>query len=406
MKFDVKKAREDFPILKTELKCGHPLVYFDNSATSQKPLSVVEAVSDFYLRYNSNIHRSAHELSENATRAYENAREKIQSFFKADDSYSTIFTRGATESLNMVAQVWGGSNLKPGDEIILSEAEHHANIVPWQIVSEKTGAKIKVAKIREDGSFDFEHFLSLLGKRVKVVSVAHAYNVLGSVNDVKKIAAAAKECGALVSVDAAQSAPHWLDALSGEIDFLSVSAHKCYGPTGIGVLVGKRELLDSMPPWQGGGDMIENVSWEKTTFRASPARFEAGTPDIAGAIGFGAAVDYMNSIDSEGAKLHENELLARLADALSEIKGLRIFGWAKGKLPIVSFACDGIHQNDISTFLNTQGIAIRSGHHCAEPLMKTLGVSGTCRASLAFYNTAEEVDIFAEKLSRAVKLLS
>ena len=407
MKFDAYKIRRDFPILSQTLRSGGKLVYFDNAATSQKPAGVIAAISDFYMRDNANIHRSAHELSARATCAYEAARGKVLQFLNAPDSYTAVFTRGATESLNLVAQSWAQANLSSGDEILLTEMEHHANIVPWQIAAEKTGAKIRVAKILPDGSLNLEDLKNKLSDKTKIVSVAHASNVLGTVNDVEQIAKLAHCAGAKFSLDAAQSCPHMLDDVSKiGCDFLSLSAHKCYGPTGCGALVARRELLDAMPPYQGGGDMIENVSWQKTTFRPAPERFEAGTPDIAGAVGFGAAIDYVSALDIASVHAHENGLLKRATERLLNIKGVRIFGEVENKLPVISFACGSIHPNDISVMLDASAIAIRTGHHCAEPLMRTLGVSGTARASLAFYNTLEEVDFFADRLEKAVELLS
>lgn len=407
MEFNVSKIRRDFPALDQTMRGGGKLVYFDNAATAQKPRSVVDAVSNFYLRDNANIHRSAHELSDRATIAYEHARNRVLEFANAPDGFTAVFTRGTTEALNIVAQAWGQENLKSGDEILLTEMEHHANIVPWQIAAQKTGAKIAVAKILPDGSLDMDDIKRKVSERTKIVSVAHASNVLGTVNDIAEISKIAKSVGAKFSVDAAQSSPHMLDDVSKfDSDFLSMSAHKCFGPTGCGALIARRELLDSMPPYQSGGDMIENVAWSGTTFRPAPERFEAGTPNIAGAIGFGAAIDYMASIDREGAHAHERKLLDRMTARLSEIGGVRIFGNAAGKVPVVSFDCIGIHPNDISVMLDASGIAIRTGHHCAEPLMGTLGVEGLARASLAFYNTVEEVDFFADTLERAVKLLS
>ncbi len=407
MEFNVSKIRRDFPALDQTMRGGGKLVYFDNAATAQKPRSVVDAVSNFYLRDNANIHRSAHELSDRATIAYERARNRVLEFANAPDGFTAVFTRGTTEALNIVAQAWGQENLKPGDEILLTEMEHHANIVPWQIAAQKTGAKIAVAKILPDGSLDMDDIKRKVSERTKIVSVAHASNVLGTVNDIAEISKIAKSVGAKISVDAAQSSPHMLDDVSKfGCDFLSMSAHKCFGPTGCGALIARRELLDSMPPYQSGGDMIENVAWSGTTFRPAPERFEAGTPNIAGAIGFGAAIDYMMSIDREGAHAHERKLLDRMTARLSEIGGVRIFGSAADKVAVVSFDCKGIHPNDISVMLDASGIAIRTGHHCAEPLMGTLGVEGLARASLAFYNTLEEVDFFADTLERAVKLLS
>ena len=407
MSFDIEKIRSDFPALQQKMRGGHELVYFDNAATSQKPKSVIEAECDFYSHDNANIHRSAHELSARSTSMYEAARDAVLKFFKAGPDYCAVFTRGATEALNLTAQSWGHKNIGSGDEILLTQMEHHANIVPWQIIAIERGAKINVAKIGPDGSLDMDDFKSKLSGKTKIVSVAHASNVLGTVNDIAEIGRLAHEAGALFCVDAAQSAPHMIDDISSsQPDFLAVSAHKCYGPTGIGALLAKKEILDSMPPYQCGGDMIESVSWNGTTFRQSPERFEAGTPNIAGAIGFHAAIKYVNSLDKAALHEHESRLLERLTSRLSQISGLRIFGTAKDKISTVSFACEGIHPNDISTLLDAQGIAIRTGHHCAEPLMDTLGVKSTCRASLAFYSTTEEVDYFADTLEREIALLS
>ena len=406
MDFDVEKIRRDFPALSQTLDSGRKLVYFDNAATAQKPQCVIDAVCRFYSRDNANIHRSAHELAGRATRGYEGAREKIEKFFNAPEDYCAVFTRGATESLNLVASSWGRANLKSGDEILVTKMEHHANIVPWQITAEITGAKLVAADILEDGSLDMRDFQNKLNPKTKIVSVAHASNVLGTVNDIAAIGELARKNGSVFSIDAAQSAPHMLDDLSAvKCDFISLSGHKCFGPTGIGTLIGRRELLDSMPPYQGGGDMIENVSWERTTFRPAPERFEAGTPNIAGAIGFGAAIDYMAKIDKQAAHAHESALLERLTRGLEEIKGLKIFGNAKGKVAVVSFAIDGVHPNDIASLLDADGIAVRTGPHCAEPLLTMLDKFSLTRASLAFYNTAEEVDYFVKSLSRAVRLL-
>lgn len=314
---------------------------------------------------------------------------------------------GPRKGLILWHRLGPGANLKPGDEILLTQMEHHANIVPWQIAAEHTGAEIKVVKILPDGSLDMGDLKNKLSEKTKIVSVAHASNVLGTINDIAAIGAMAHSAGAKFCVDAAQSAPHFLDDISkSNCDFLSLSAHKLFGPTGIGALIAKREILDSMPPYQGGGDMIDSVSWSGTTFRPSPERFEAGTPDIAGAFGFSAAIDYLRKLDIPAAREHEHRLLDQLTKRLSDIKNLKIFGAAKDKVCVVSFSVAGVHPNDISVLLNASGIAIRTGHHCAEPLMGTLGVDATARASLAFYNTAEEVDFFADKLERAVAMLA
>lgn len=406
MEFDVNKIREDFPILSQKLKSGKQLVYFDNAATAQKPKRVIDATTSFYLNDNANIHRGSYELSDRTTTLYEHARQTVKEFLHAPDQYEAVFTQGATEALNIVAQCWCADNLRAGDEILLSEMEHHANIVPWQFMAEKTGTKIRVAKITPNGELDLDDFDAKLSERTKIVSIAHASNVLGTVNDIALLCQKAKKFGAKFSVDAAQSSPHFLDDLHlADIDFISLSSHKCFGPTGSGALVAKREILDNMRPWKFGGDMIENVAWQGTTFRPSPERFEAGTPNIAGNIVFAEACRYMNSLDRAAIHAHETELLNALTQELEKFDGLRIFGTAKNKVSVISFAVDGVHPNDISVMLNNYGIAIRTGHHCAEPLMGTLGVSGTCRASLAFYNTLDEVDYFAKSLAHILKIL-
>lgn len=403
---DIERIREDFPALNQTVQGGKKLVYFDNAATAQKPQCVIDAVCRFYSHDNANIHRSAHELSARATRQYEEARQAAEKFLGAPKDYTAIWTRGATEGLNIVAQSYGQTFLKSGDEILLTQMEHHANIVPWQIAAQKTGAKIVTAKIAPDGGLDMSDFQNKLNPRTKIVSVCHASNVLGTINDVSLIGRLAHANGSVFVIDAAQSAPHMLDDISNaKPDFLSLSAHKCYAPTGIGALVARRDILDAMPPYQCGGDMIENVSWSGTTFRPAPERFEAGTPHIAGAVGFAAAIKYMSALDKPAIHAHEAALTARLMQRLAAIPHLRIFGNQKDKLGVVSFAVDGVHPNDISVMLNAAGIAIRTGHHCAEPLMKTLGVETTARASLAFYNTLGEVDFFADTLERTISLL-
>lgn len=405
MAFDAHKIREDFPILSYRAE-GGPLVYFDNAASAQKPAAVIDCEADFYRSKYSNIHRSAHELSRKATVAFEAARKTVGEFFGAPEGYSTVFTRGSTESLNIVAFCYGGKFLKAGDEIILSQMEHHANIVPWQEVARRTGAAIRVADILPDGSLDMDSLRSLVSARTKIISICHASNVLGTVNDIAEISKIARSAGALFNVDCAQSAPHCLDDLrAADCDFISVSAHKCFGPGGVGALIGRTGILNSMDIWMGGGDMIESVSWGGTTYRTAPEKFEAGTPNIAGAAAFARALEYLKSLDLEGAKLHEAALLKRLSEGIGQIRGLRILGVAERKTPIVSFVCEGVHPNDISTMLDASGIAVRSGHHCAEPLMDRLGVKGSCRASLAFYNTVEEVDFFIEKLKKAIHFL-
>ncbi len=407
MEFNVNDVRKDFPILSQKLKSGKQLVYFDNAASAQKPQCVIDATSEFYAKDNANIHRGVYELSDRATTEYEQARTVVKKFLNAPENYEAVFTSGATEALNIVAQCWGADNLKSGDEILLSEMEHHANIVPWQFIAQKTGAKIEVVKITPNGELDMEDFAKKLSEKTKIVSITHASNVLGSINDIDTIAKEAKKVGAKVSIDAAQSSPHMIDNLSSELfDFVSLSAHKCFAPTGSGTLLAKKEILDNIRPWKFGGDMIEQVSWSGTTFRPSPERFEAGTPNIAGNIVFAKACQYLMSLDVDDARKHEHNLLESLTRQLSEISGLKIFGTSKNKVSVVSFAIENIHPNDIAVMLNNYGIATRTGHHCAEPLMNTLGVSGTCRASLAFYNTQEEVDYFVKSLKHIASILS
>ncbi len=407
MEFNVNDVRKDFPILSQKLKSGKQLVYFDNAASAQKPQCVIDATAEFYSKDNANIHRGVYELSDRATTEYEQARGVVKKFLNAPENYEAVFTSGATEALNIVAQCWGADNLKSGDEILLSEMEHHANIVPWQFVAQKTGAKVEVVKIAPNGELDMEDFAKKLSEKTKIVSITHASNVLGSINDINTIAKLAKNVGAKVSIDAAQSSPHMIDDLSnGLFDFVSLSAHKCFAPTGSGALLAKKEILDNIRPWKFGGDMIEQVSWSGTTFRPSPERFEAGTPNIAGNIVFAKACQYLMNLDVDGALKHEHKLLESLTQQLSEISGLKIFGTTKNKVSVVSFAIENIHPNDIAVMLNNYGIATRTGHHCAEPLMNTLGVSGTCRASLAFYNTQEEVDYFVKSLKHITSILS
>ena len=406
MAFNVEEIRRDFPVLAQNTQ-GGKLVYFDNAASAQKPLQVIEAEAAFYSRDYSNIHRSAHELSRRATTAFENSRKVVSQYFGAPKDFTCIFTRGATESLNIVAHCWGTKYLKSGDEILLSQMEHHANIVPWQMCAQLTGAKVKVAQLKPNGELDMDSFASLLNGKTKIVSIAHASNVLGSINDVSEISRLARKFGAVVSFDCAQSSPHFLDDLSQmDCDFISLSAHKCFGPTGVGALIAKTDILNSLNPWMGGGDMIENVSWQGTTFRNSPERFEAGTPNIAGAVGFAEALTYLTKLDREGAKKHEQALLERATKGLSEIPEVEILGTSKNKVPLISFFCRGIHPNDVSTMLDAAGIAVRSGHHCAEPLMNSLGLVGSCRASFAFYNTLEEVDYFVAKLKSIIRIFS
>ncbi|MGH9558886.1 MAG: SufS family cysteine desulfurase [Bryobacteraceae bacterium] len=390
--FDVQAVRKDFPVL-DQMVHGHPLVYLDNAATSQKPRAVIEAIERFYSRDNSNIHRGVHALSERATREYEQAREKIQKFLNAAESREIIFVRGTTEAINLVARTYGRKNIGAGDEILITGLEHHSNIVPWQMLCEQTGAKLRVVPVSDDGKVSTRDFEQLIGDRTKLVSVAHISNVLGTVLPVREIAALAHARGVPVLFDGAQAAPHMkVDVRALDCDFYAFSGHKLYGPTGIGVLYGKAALLENMPPDQGGGDMIQSVTFEKTTYNVLPYKFEAGTPDISGAIGLGAAIDYLNELGLDSASAYESELLDYATRELSKIEGLRIIGTAKHKAAAISFVIEGIHPHDVGTILDRQGIAVRTGHHCAQPLMERFNVPATTRASLAFYNTREEID--------------
>ncbi len=402
--FDVEKIREDFPILETRVG-SHALVYLDNAATTQKPRQVIDAVETFYSSRNANIHRGVHYLSGAATDAYDKARTVVARFLNAPEAAQCLFVRGTTEAINLVASCWGRANLKAGDEILLSAMEHHANIVPWQVVAQQTGAVVRVIPINDQGELLMEEFEKLLSPRVKLVSVVHVSNALGTVNPVGDIIRKAHAVGAKVLVDAAQSVSHLpVDVQALDCDFLALSGHKIFGPTGIGVLYGRAEILRSMPPYQTGGDMIQRVSWEGTTYRDIPERFEAGTPHISGAIALGAALRYMMEIDRGGAAAHEAALLAEATALVSEIPGLRVVGTAASKASVLSFMLKDVHPHDIGTILDSDGIAIRAGHHCAQPLMKRLGLPGTARASFAFYNTREEVQKFATSLRKIQSL--
>jgi cysteine desulfurase/selenocysteine lyase len=390
--FDVEKIREDFPILK-EMVHGKPLVYLDNAATSQKPSTVIDATTRYYSADNSNIHRGVHMLSERATQEYEDARVKAQRFINAAQSHEVIFVRGTTEAINLVVNSYGRANIRSGDEILITTMEHHSNIVPWQILCEEKGAKLRVAPINDDGDLIPEEFDRLLNSRTKFVSLAHVSNALGTINPVRRIIEKAHSLGVPVLLDGAQAAPHLkIDVQELDCDFYAFSGHKLFGPTGVGVLYGKSHLLDAMPPYQGGGDMIATVTFEKTTYNTLPYKFEAGTPNIAGTIGLGAAIDYVNQIGLDNIARYEHELLTYGTEALSHIPGLRLIGTAKEKASVFSFVMEGIHPHDVGTILDREGIAIRTGHHCTMPLMNRLGIPATSRASLAFYNTKAEID--------------
>ena len=403
--FDVTRVREDFPILKERIH-GKPLVYFDNAATTQKPRQVLEAEQQFYLSLCSNVHRGVHWLSERATQAYEEARAKAQRFLNAAESREIIFVRGTTEAINLVASTYGRKNVQAGDEVVITAMEHHSNIVPWQMLCEEKSAQLRVAPINDRGELLLEEFEKLLGPRTKLVAVTHVSNVLGTINPVQEIVAMAHRRNIPVLLDGAQAAMHLkIDVRALNCDFYTVSGHKLYGPTGIGLLYGKARLLEAMPPYHGGGDMISSVSFERTTYNVIPCKFEAGTPNIAGTLGLGAAIDYLEELGLENVSPYEHELLTYATDALSRIPGLRIIGTAKEKASVISFVMDGLHPHDVGTVLDQEGIAVRTGHHCAQPLMDRFGVPATTRASLAFYNTFEEVDALMNGLHKVREIL-
>jgi cysteine desulfurase/selenocysteine lyase len=401
---DVKKIREDFPILKQRVH-GKPLVYLDNAATSQKPQVVIDTVSHYYKTDNSNIHRGIHLLSERATEAYEDARGRVRKFINAGDNREVIFVRGTTEGINLVAQSYGRRFIKEGDEIVISAMEHHSNIVPWQLLCEQIRARLRVIPINHEGELLFHEYENLLNKRTKLVAVAHVSNALGSINPIKEIIDTAHRRDIPVLIDGAQAVPHMkIDVRDLGCDFYAFSGHKLFGPTGIGVLYGKTNLLDAMPPYQGGGDMISLVTFEKTHYNVLPYKFEAGTPNIAGVIGLGAAVDYVDRIGLEAVACYEQDLLAYATEAISAIPRLKIIGTAKEKASVLSFVIDGIHAHDVGTVLDQEGVAVRAGHHCAMPVMQRFGVPATTRASLAFYNTEAEVDALVKGLLKAIKV--
>ena len=401
---DVNSIRKDFPILSRTVN-GAPLVYFDNAATSQTPKQVVDVIVDYYYRYNSNIHRGVHTLSQEATEAYEQARQKIQRHFNAAEPHEIIFTSGATNSINIVASGYS-KLLKKGDELLVSAMEHHANIVPWQMLCEKTGAILKVIPMTHEGVLKMDVFEDLLNEKTKLIFVNHVSNALGTVNPIEEIIEKGHAVGAVVLVDGAQAAPHIkADVQALDVDFYVTSAHKLCGPTGIGMLYGKSSLLEMLPPHQGGGEMIETVSFEATTYAGLPHKHEAGTPDIAGGIAFGAALDYMNHIGLEAIAAYEQELLVYATNALLEIQDLKIYGQAKEKTAVISFNVGNIHSYDIGSILDKLGIAVRTGHHCAQPIMDFYKIPGTIRASFSFYNTKDEIDTFVTALKKALMML-
>ena len=402
---NINKIRNDFPILKREVN-GKPLVYFDNGATSQKPQLVIDAINKYYSFENSNIHRGIHTLSQEATNAYEEARKKVQQFVNAQYEHEIIFTKGTTDSINLVASSFGKKHLKKGDEIIISTMEHHSNIVPWQMICEEKDAVLRVIPINDKGELLMDEFKKLLSPKTKLVAITHVSNTLGTINPVKEIIKLAKEVGAHVLIDGAQAVPHTkIDVLNLDCDFYAFSGHKMFGPTGVGILYGKEAILNDLPPYQGGGDMIKTVTFEKTTYNCLPHKFEAGTPNIVGGIGLGVAIEYMNSIGIDKVEAYEHELLTYATEQIKQIEGVRIIGEATNKASVLSFVVDGTHPSDIGMIIDKLGVAIRTGHHCTEPLMNRLNVPGTARASFAFYNTFEEIDIFIAALKRAVTML-
>ena len=399
--FDVERVRRDFPILHQRVH-DQPLVYLDNAASAQRPEAVIDAISQYYRRDHANVHRGVHTLSQRATDAYEGAREKVRRFINAASTKEIIFTRGTTEAINLVAQSWGRATLRDGDEVVISHLEHHANIVPWQMLCAQTGATLRVIPMTPAGEIDLDAARGIIGARTRMLAFGHVSNALGTIHPVAELVAMARSAGALVLLDGAQGVPHMrvdMQALDG--DFYAFSAHKMFGPTGIGVLWGREAILSAMPPWQGGGDMILSVSFEKTTYNELPWKFEAGTPHIAGAIGLGAAIDYLEGIDFGQASAWESELLAHATEALNAIEGLRIIGTAPHKAAVISFALDGVHPHDIGTIVDHAGVAIRTGHHCAMPVMEYYGVPATARASFAFYNTKAEADRLVAALLQA-----
>ena len=404
-KLNVEEIRKDFPILHRQVN-GKPLVYFDNGATSQKPQQVIDVINRYYQHENSNIHRGIHTLSQEATDAYEKARTTVQQFINAKHHHEVIFTSGTTGSINLVASSFGKKHLQAGDEIIISTMEHHSNIVPWQMICEEKGAILKVIPISDKGELLLDEFEKLLSSKTKLVSITHVSNTLGTINPVKEIIKLAKAVGAAILIDGAQAVPHTkVDVQALDCDFYAFSAHKMFGPTGVGILYGKEAILNELPPYQGGGDMIKTVTFEKTTYNELPHKFEAGTPNIVGGLGLAAAIDYMNNIGIKNIEAYEHELLSYATEKIKQIEGIRIIGEAANKASVLSFLVDGTHPSDIGMIIDKLGIAIRTGHHCTEPLMNRFDIPGTARASFAFYNTKEEIDVFIKALERAVNML-
>ncbi len=401
----VKRCRHHFPLLHQRVN-GKALVYFDNAATSQKPQIVIDSMMRYYQEENSNIHRGVHYLSERATQAYEAVRSKVQHFLNAASRREIVFVRGTTEAINLVANSYGRNHVEKGDEVIISGMEHHSNIVPWQILCQETGAKLRVIPINDDGEILMDEYERLLTEKTKMVALVHVSNALGTINSVKQMIGLAHERGVPVLIDGAQAVPHMrVDVIYLDCDFYAISSHKVFGPTGVGVLYGKEKHLEAMPPYQGGGDMIKSVTFEKTIYNDLPYKFEAGTPNIGGGIGFGAAIDYVNNMDMGAVAAYERDLLEYATENISSIKGVHIIGTAKEKASVLSFVIDGIHAHDIGTILDSEGIAVRTGHHCAQPVMQRFGIPATARASFAFYNTKEEIDALVSGVHNVIEML-
>lgn len=404
--FNVERTRQDFPTLAQKIH-GRPLAYLDNAATTHKPQAVIDAVAHYYKHDNSNVHRGVHLLSERATAAFEGARETVRQFVHADKSSEIIFTRGTTEAINLVAQSYGGTQFNAGDEIIVSAMEHHSNIVPWQLIAQRTGAKLRVAPIDDTGAIEIEQYNALFNARTRFVALSHVSNALGTINPVRQMIATAHQHDVPVLLDGAQALPHMsVDIKALDCDFYAGSGHKVFGPTGIGFLYGKESLLEAMPPWQGGGDMIRTVSFETTTYAALPQKFEAGTPHIAGAVGLGAALEYVGDLGLDAATAYEHELLTYATAKLQNVDGLRLIGTAEDKAGVLSFVVNNVHPHDLGTIVDQQGVAIRTGHHCAMPVMERFQVPATARASLAFYNTRSEIDALCDALERAKEVFA
>ena len=396
--YDIERIRADFPILKQKVY-GKPLVYLDNGASAQKPRQVLDAMTEAYETYYSNVHRGVHWTSQTSTESFEGSRKKVAAFLNAVSENEIVFTRGATEAINLIAASWGGANLNPGDEVILSHMEHHSNIVPWQILRQQKGIELKIVPIDDDGNFLFDEYQKMVSEKTKMVAVTHVSNALGTIVPVEDVIRLAHDKGALVLLDGCQAVPHMaVDVQALEVDFYVFSGHKLYGPTGIGVLWGREDLLNAMPPYQSGGDMISSVTFEKTTFKKAPHRFEAGTPAIVEAIGLGAAIDYVGAVGLENISAHESGVLQYASERLQAVEGLRIIGQAREKAAIVSFVIDGIHAHDLGTFVDRAGVAVRVGHHCAQPVMERYGIAATARASFGLYNTRQEVDVLTDAL--------